>query len=71
MDHVTTPPSSATITSGTHTPKTFEDKKRENFDAGRQELERRRRALQEKQEREEAEKEKKRKQEEEQRRQQE
>ena len=50
---------------------TFEDKKKENFDAGRQELERRRRALQEKQEKEEAEKERKRRQEEEQRRQQE
>lgn len=52
-------------------PKTFEDKRKENFDAGKQELERRRRAIQEKQEKEEAEKEKKRKQEEEQKRQQE
>lgn len=52
-------------------PKTFEDKRKENFDAGKQELERRRRAIQEKQEKEEAEKEKRRKQEEEQKRQQE
>ena len=66
-----TTPTSATISGLTSTPKTFEDKKKENFDAGRQELERRRRAIQEKLEKEEAEKEKKRRQEEEQRRQQE
>ena len=51
--------------------KTLEDKMRENFDAGRQELERRRRAIQEKQEREEAERERKRRQEAEQKRKQE
>lgn len=66
-----TPPSTVATTPTSKTPWTFEDKKRENFDAGRQELERRRRAIQEKQEKEEAEKERKRRQEEEQRRQQE
>jgi hypothetical protein len=64
-------PSPSPASTPSRTPMTFEDKKKENFDAGRQELERRRRALQERQEREEAEKERKRRQEEEQHRQQE
>ena len=45
--------------------KTFEDKRRENFDAGKMELERRRRSIQEKQDREAAEKGRKKRQEEE------
>jgi hypothetical protein len=69
-DGVTGPPSSVSSAASTpsRTAMTLEEKKRLNFDAGRQELDRRRRALQEKQEREEAEKERKRRQEVEQRR---
>ena len=70
-DQLSSSSTSVSTSGALEQPKTFEDKRKENFDAGKQELERRRRAIQEKLEKEEAEKERKRKQEEEQRRQQE